>query len=73
MIHKRDKVMEVNDITLSQGPCASAMDVIIDGAIVVGLHVDTWSIVNLIKYGNNGRINNHQHISYFYHSLNGKS
>ena len=49
MIRKRAKVVEVNDITLSQDPGAPAVDIIIDGVLVVGFQADTGSSVNLMS------------------------
>ena len=49
MICKRAKVVEVNDVTLSQDPGAPAVDVIIDGVMVVVFQVDTGSSVNLLS------------------------
>ena len=49
MIRKRAKVVEVNDVTLSQDPGAPAVDVIIDGVLVAGFQVDIGSSVNLMS------------------------
>lgn len=49
MIHKRAKVVEVNDITLSQDQGEHVVDVIIDEMMVVGFQVDTGSSVNLMS------------------------
>ena len=49
MIRKRAKVVEVNGVTLSQDHGAPAVDVIIDGVIIVGFQVDTGSSVNLMS------------------------
>lgn len=43
MIRKRDKVVEVNDITLSQDLSAPVVDVIIDGITVAEFQVNTAS------------------------------
>ena len=49
MIRNRAKVVEVNDVTLSQDPGAPAVDVIIDGVLVAGFQVDTCSSANLMS------------------------
>ena len=49
MIRKRAKVVEVNDVTLSQDPGAPEVDVIIDGILVAGFQVDIGSSVNLMS------------------------
>ena len=49
MIRNRAKVVEVNDVTLSQDPGAPTVDVIIDGVLVAGFQVDTCSSANLMS------------------------
>jgi hypothetical protein len=45
LVRKRDKMVNVNDISLDPG--ASIVDVIIDGSLIHGVQVDTGSSVNL--------------------------
>ena len=49
MIRKKAKVVEVNDVTLSQDPGTLAMDVIINGVMVAGFQVDIRFSVNLMS------------------------
>lgn len=49
MICKRSKVVKVNDITLSQDLGPLAIDVTMDGVLIVGFKVETWSNVNLMS------------------------
>ena len=49
MIRKKPKTVDIHDVTLSKDPGASAVDVIIDGVLIPGFQVDTWSSVNLMS------------------------
>jgi hypothetical protein len=47
LVRKRDKMVNVNDISLDPG--APIVDVIIDGSLIHGVQVDSGSSVNLMN------------------------